>query len=43
MNDDGAMGATPHDTGTTFRVWAPFAHKVSVIGDFNDWAEDADP
>lgn len=24
-------------TGTTFRVWAPHAGSVSVIGPFNDW------
>ncbi len=37
------MGATPHDGGTTFRVWAPHADAVSVVGSFNDWATDAAP
>ena len=37
------MGALPHEGGTAFRVWAPNATAVSVVGDFNGWAEDAAP
>jgi len=37
------MGATPYDTGVTFRVWAPFAAHVSVAGDFNNWSSTATP
>lgn len=35
------MGAIAHDHGTTFRVWAPHADRVSVIGTFNDWDPEA--
>jgi len=28
--------------GTTFRVWAPSASRVAVVGDFNEWVEGAD-
>ncbi len=31
------MGASPHAGGVTFRVWAPHAERVSVIGTFNGW------
>lgn len=31
------MGAIPHDTGVAFRVWAPHAEAVSVVGTFNAW------
>jgi 1,4-alpha-glucan branching enzyme len=31
------MGAIPHDDSTSFRVWAPNATAVSVVGEFNDW------
>ena len=31
------MGAIPRAGATTFRVWAPHAGGVSVIGTFNDW------
>ncbi len=37
------MGAIPHDGGATFRVWAPFARAVAVVGDFNDWDRDRHP
>jgi 1,4-alpha-glucan branching enzyme len=31
------MGAIPFAGGVTFRVWAPHADAVSVVGSFNDW------
>ncbi|GGW24466.1 alpha-amylase family glycosyl hydrolase [Arenibacter certesii] len=34
------MGAVLKDGVTTFRVWAPNADKVFVIGDFNEWKRD---
>ena len=39
------FGAHPAEkrgkTGWTFRVWAPHAASVSVVGDFNDWDQKA--
>ncbi len=36
-----SMGAHPKEfggvTGVSFSVWAPNAHRVSVVGDFNAW------
>ncbi|WP_031499125.1 alpha-amylase family glycosyl hydrolase [Bryobacter aggregatus] len=37
------MGAILHDRGVSFRVWAPHAKSVRVIGSFNDWKPDALP
>ena len=31
------LGALPHESGTTFRVWAPHASAVAVAGEFNEW------
>ncbi|MHB8232945.1 MAG: alpha-amylase family glycosyl hydrolase [bacterium] len=31
------MGAMPHSGGVAFRVWAPHAQRVSVIGTFNEF------
>jgi 1,4-alpha-glucan branching enzyme len=32
------VGAVLRGNGATFRVWAPFAKSVGVIGSFNNWA-----
>ena len=34
-----ALGVTLNGAGATFRVWAPFAEKVYVKGDFNNWSK----
>ncbi len=33
------MGPIPHEGGTAFRVWAPFASKVCIAGEFNGWSQ----
>ena len=37
------MGAITHGGGVAFRVWAPHAEQVSVIGSFNGWDSDKHP
>jgi 1,4-alpha-glucan branching enzyme len=37
------LGAHPGDGGTLFRVWAPNASRVAVLGDFNGWLGGAHP
>tara|TARA_R110000868_G_scaffold21640_4_gene89715 strand:+ start:2709 stop:4523 length:1815 start_codon:yes stop_codon:yes gene_type:complete len=37
------MGAVLEDGRTTFRVWAPNAQKIFVIGDFNNWDKSSMP
>jgi len=46
MSDTGkinGMGSIPHPGGVAFRVWAPHAELVSVIGAFNGWDGDKHP
>jgi len=46
MNNDrkiNGMGSIPHVGGVAFRVWAPHAERVSVIGTFNAWDGDKHP
>jgi 1,4-alpha-glucan branching enzyme len=43
MPKETGMGAIPHAHGVTFRVWAPHAEKVNLIGSFNDWNETSTP
>ena len=33
------VGAIASKSGVSFRVWAPFAERVSVTGSFNGWSE----
>jgi 1,4-alpha-glucan branching enzyme len=37
------MGAITHAEGVTFRVWAPHAEVVHLIGNFNGWDETSTP
>lgn len=37
------MGAIPHEGGVAFRVWAPHAEAVSVVGSFNEWGKTRHP
>jgi 1,4-alpha-glucan branching enzyme len=37
------MGAIPYESGTSFRVWAPHADGVTVVGTFNNWSSNKNP
>lgn len=37
------MGALPQERGVAFRVWAPHATAVHVVGDWNKWKPKATP
>ena len=37
------LGSRPSDNGVIFRVWAPNAVSVSVVGDFNNWDRSTHP
>ncbi|QJW99008.1 alpha-amylase family glycosyl hydrolase [Frigoriglobus tundricola] len=37
------MGAIPHEAGVAFRVWAPHAESVAVVGTFNNWDASKNP
>ena len=35
------MGSIVYDQGVGFRVWAPHAEKVAIVGEFNQWNENS--
>lgn len=35
------MGCIPHPNGVAFRVWAPHAEEIYLVGSFNNWSEDS--
>ena len=37
------LGCHPTETGFVFRLWAPNAKYVAVVGDFNGWDDGANP
>lgn len=37
------FGAHFNEKGVCFRVYAPYAQGISVVGDFNDWDPEANP
>lgn len=39
---DYVVGATKTSSGVFFKVWAPNANDVDVVGDFNTWTKDID-
>jgi 1,4-alpha-glucan branching enzyme len=43
LSNPRGMGAIVIDGATSFRVWAPNASNVSVVGEFNDWNSEAHP
>ncbi|MDQ3331798.1 MAG: alpha-amylase family glycosyl hydrolase [Planctomycetota bacterium] len=43
MSEIEHLGAAVRKHGVDFRVWAPNAERVSVVGSFNDWRSDANP
>ena len=38
-----ALTASDGTVGVYFAVWAPDARRVSVVGNFNGWRDDANP
>jgi 1,4-alpha-glucan branching enzyme len=43
MAKHSGMGAIPNANSVTFRVWAPHAENVYLIGTFNNWNETSTP
>lgn len=39
----GGMGATCYPEGVVYRVWAPHAESVAVVGTFNNWHQTSHP